>query len=236
MNLIITGLFGLTILIGVILVLIFKNNKKITELSISIGFSVLIYLIVLELIPESLEYLSIFKVILYALIGIFVLKILDLFIPEHEHSNSKNHSLHIVIVSSIALILHNIIEGMALYTALSTDFHIGLMIGLGVGLHNIPMGMVVSSSLEESKYSKTKILIVGLLVSLSTLLGGFIMSLTKSTTNIIGIMNSLTLGMIIYISLFELLEHMLKQNKKSNIIGFIIGTLLFIISLMFHSH
>ena len=237
MNLFITLLFGMTIFIGIILVLLLKNSKKISELSISIGFSVLIYLIFLELIPHTFEHLSYMQCLFYAVIGITVLKLLDIFIPEHEHNETKKHTLHISLIASIALVLHNIIEGMALYTTLNNHFHIGLMMGLGIGFHNIPMGMVIASTLEDSKYNNKKIVLIGILISLSTALGAFIISLFGSVSDYaLGVMLAVTLGMIVYITLFELLQHMRHQNKKNNLIGIIIGTIIFLISMVFHSH
>ena len=237
MNLFITFLFGMTILIGVILVLVLKDNKKISELSISIGFSVLIFLIFLELVPHVFDHLPYIDALFYTIIGVIVLKLLDLFIPEHEHNDNKKHTLHISLIASIALILHNIIEGMALYTSLNNHFHMGLMMGLGVGFHNIPMGMVIASTLEDSKYSKGKIFIIGLLISLSTVLGAFLINLFGSISDyVLGIMLSVTLGMIIYITFFELLQHMKHQNKKNNLLGITIGAIIFLISMMFHSH
>ena len=237
MNLFITFLFGMTILIGVVLVVILKNSKKISELSISIGFSVLLYLIFLELIPHVFEHLPYMDVLFYVVIGIVFLKLLDFFIPEHEHKENDKHTLHISLIASIALILHNIIEGMALYTTLNNNFHIGLMMGLGVGFHNVPMGMVIASTLEDSKYSKKKIISIGTFISLSTVLGALVINLFGRISDYsLGVMLALTLGMIIYITIFELLQHMKHQNKKNNLTGLIIGTIIFLISMLFHSH
>lgn len=237
MNLFITFLFGMTILIGVVLVVILKNSKTISELSISIGFSVLLYLIFLELIPHVFEHLPYMDVLFYVVIGIIFLKLLDFFIPEHEHKENDKHTLHISLIASIALILHNIIEGMALYTTLNNNFHIGLMMGLGVGFHNIPMGMVIASTLEDSKYSKKKIILIGTFISLSTVLGALVINLFGRISDYsLGVMLALTLGMIVYITIFELLQHMKHQNKKNNLTGLIIGTIIFLISMLFHSH
>lgn len=237
MNLFITFLFGMTILIGVVLVVILKNSKTISELSISIGFSVLLYLIFLELIPHVFEHLPYMDVLFYVVIGIIFLKLLDFFIPEHEHKENDKHTLHISLIASIALVLHNIIEGMALYTTLNNHFHIGLMMGLGVGFHNIPMGMVIASTLEDSKYSKKKIILIGTFISLSTVLGALVINLFGRISDYsLGVMLALTLGMIVYITIFELLQHMKHQNKKNNLTGLIIGTIIFLISMLFHSH
>ena len=99
------------------------------------------------------------------------------------------------------------------------------------------MGMVIASTLEDSKYSKPKILLLGILISLSTVFGAFIINLFGNISDYtLGIMLALTLGMIIYITVFELFDHMKHQNKKNNIIGIVIGTIIFLISMMFHSH
>ena len=115
----ITFLFGLTVLLGTLIILSFKRQKKISELSISTAFSVLFCLIFLEVIPHTLEHINYFEMIIYALIGLVLLKLLDIFIPDHEHSNHKEHDFHIGIMSSIALIIHNLIEGMILYSTLN---------------------------------------------------------------------------------------------------------------------
>jgi len=237
MNLLFTCLFGLTVLFGTLIVLIVKNNKKISELSVSIAFSVLLFLIFLELIPHTLEHLDYIDLLLYTSIGIISLKLLDKFIPEHEHSSKKKHVVHISLIASIALILHNIIEGMALYSSLESDFNLGILIGIGVGLHNIPMGMIIGSTLTEAKENNKKIIFFNSIISLSTLLGGLIIYLIGNVSDYaLGIMLAVTLGMITYIVFFELLRHLKHQNKRNNIIGFILGSLIFLISMLFHTH
>ncbi len=237
MNLVITLLFGMTVFIGTLIILITKDNKKIAELSISIAFSVLFLLIFLEVVPHTLEHLDYFLMIFYGLIGFGLLKLLDLFIPEHEHSHKKDHVFHIGIMASIALVIHNLIEGMVLYSTLQQNLNLGILLGIGIGLHNIPMGMVISSSLEMANYNKIKITLTSFGVSLATFMGALIISLVGGVSDyIIGVMFALTLGMLIYIVFFELYRHLKHQNKKNNITGFIIGAIIICISLIFHNH
>lgn len=238
MNLVITLLFGLPILLGTILILFCKSSKRLTELSISMAFGVLLFLIFLELIPETLEKLDYVSLLFFSLTGILLLKGLDHFIPEHHHSKDKSHISHIGFMSALALLLHNVIEGMALYSALNTNLKMGILIGIGVGLHNIPMGIIIGSTLKEAKFSSFKIILVSLGVSLSTFLGGTLAHFFQSmiTEYALGIMLAVTLGMLIYIVFFELLEHMHHQKKENNILGFIIGTFFFVISLFLHTH
>lgn len=233
----ITFLFGLTVLLGTVIILLFKRKKKISELSISIAFSVLFCLIFLEAIPHTLEHINYFEMIVYALIGFILLKLLDLFIPDHEHSNHKEHVFHIGLMSSIALIIHNLIEGMILYSTLNKNFNLGILLGIGIGLHNIPLGMVIGSTLKDAKYDKLKIIMISFIISLSTFIGAFILSLIGEISDyFIGMMFAITLGMLVYIVFFELLEHLKHQDKKNNIIGFVIGALIICVSLFFHHH
>lgn len=245
-SLIMTLLTGLFMMIGFVIIMFTKNNEKIVDFSISMAFGVMIMLIILELIPESYELISkSFKmpvnfgvIIIFILLGIIVLKILDRFIPDHdiEEENEKEineNFLHIGIVSSIALVLHNIIEGMAIYSSMKTSFDMGILVTIGVGLHNIPMGMIVSSTFYKANQNLKKTIFFTLLIALSTFVGGLIMFVLSSyiTDLLLGILLSITLGMLIYIVMFELLGEMIhNHNKKINLIGIIFGILIFLVS------
>lgn len=251
--LLLTLLVGLFILIGSLCGLYFKDNNKFTDFSISVAFGVIISLILLEILPESYEILSeqvgvfrgIISIIILSLIGIIVLKILDLFVPHHEHEihhhhkhkNEKCHNehlSHIGIVSSVAIVIHNLIEGMSLYLVASSNILSGLLLCIGIGLHNLPMGLVISRSLINSNYTKKKTLNISLAVSLSTFLGGIIIFILGSVNELIeGILLGLTLGMLIYISVFELLHqiyHM--KDKKIPRVGISLGVVLIVISVV----
>ena len=243
MSLLITFMLGLFFIVGWIVVKVGKNTKTIENMSVSIALGTMFALVFLDLFPEMLEHMedvsSIWMVILIIL-GVGILKVLDIFIPEHDHEHSLHHDcseenlVHIGIISLVAIVLHNIIEGMAVYSLASESIRTGMLIALGVGLHNIPMGMILSSTLEHEKKSQ-KIIAFSLAV-LSTFMGGFIMFLLSNyiTDTIIGMLISITLGMILYIILFELIPHVLHgEHKKRSLIGFFIVIFLIIISSIF---
>lgn len=251
--LLLTLLVGMFILLGCLFSINFKNNKKFTDFSISIAFGVIIGLVILELIPEAFEILesslgifrSILAVIVLALIGIVILKILDIFVPHHEHEAHHHHKhkeeichnehlYHIGVVSAIAVIIHNVIEGMSLYVVASSNIVSGLLLCIGIGLHNIPMGLIITSTLSSTNFTKEKIFKINLLVSLSTFIGGIFMFIVGGVDETIeGILLSVTLGMLIYISIFELLHqiyHM--KNKKIATTGISIGVILLVVSVI----
>lgn len=225
-GLILTLLTGLFILLGSLIVIKSKNKEKIVDFSISLGFTVMLGLILLELLPEAIIHLNnCIYVILFIALGLLLLKILDIFIPEHNENLN-----HLGIVSSIALIIHNLIEGIAILGVTLTEIHLGILLSIGVGLHNIPMGMIITTSIKNNKR-----LIILPLLTLSTLIGGLLASISTIFVNefILGIFLAITLGMLLYISIFELLP---KMKNKPNILGIIIGIILIVLTLCFHHH
>ena len=241
---------GLFIILGSLIVFIANNNEKFIHFSISLAFGVMLALIALELFPESFElmtehfddFMAYIYIIIFILIGFGLLKLLDLFIPDHEHGHNKKERdenlFHIGLVSSIALIMHNIIEGMAIYTSCLSDLNMGLLMCIGVGLHNIPMGMVVASTFYKANNSISKTLIASFLIAISTFVGGFIIYILSGNiidSLVLSIMLSITLGMLLYIVFLELLPK-IKENKTISILGTIIGIAILVVSLIFSGH
>lgn len=220
---------------------VFKNKDKFLLISLSMAFGVMISLIFLELLPESFEVfseeysklMSIGMILGFSLVGFFLLKGLDLFIPDHEE-NDENNLIHIGIVSSIAIVLHNIIEGMAVYNTINTSFNLGILLSIGVGLHNIPLGMAISSTFYKSLENKKKSNVIIMFISLSTFFGGLIMSITNVTNEIIiAILLSITIGMLLYINIIEILPRLIEtKEKKTAIISTLIGVIVLIISVL----
>ena len=252
-SLLLTLFVGIFILIGSLYGINYNSNKKITDFSISMAFGVIIFLIVFSLIPETFEILSeevsgarsILAMIILALIGIMVLKVLDLFIPHHEHESHHSHQHknnkchnehlhHIGIVSSVAIIIHNIIEGMSLYLVSSNSLLSGLLLCLGIGLHNIPMGLVIASTLIAANYTKEQTIKLSLIVSISTFVGGLVMFFLGGVNSMVeGVLLGLTIGMLIYILVFELYEQIHNMKDKTIAkIGIGIGSILIILSIL----
>lgn len=239
MGIIITFILGIFVLLGAVVVKLAKNSKKIEQLSIAIALGTMLSLVILELIPELLETFHGRNLILAALmvfIGIAVLKVLDRFIPDHENGHeeeehTEENIIHIGMISAVAIFLHNIVEGMAVYSIASESVRIGLLVAFGVGLHNIPMGMLMYSTLREDSRRK-QLLILGS-AALSTFLGGILMALISPVLNefVIGSLICLALGMLLYIIFFELIPHLLHcRNRILTIAGILAGVVIILIS------
>ncbi len=262
MNLVLTLGAGLFTVLGAILVFLVKdkNQDKVVKVSMNLAIGSIVTLIALDLLPEIWEILSenfnilnsILFIIGFTIIGIIVLKFLDKYV--HNHDEHHNHDCihnykHIGVVTGLAISLHNIIEGMAVYGTLTSNTSLGIKLIAGVGFHNIPLGMMLASAFYKSNNSKFKTLLNIVAISLTSFIGGLIMFanlefLTKDV--VIAMMLLITNGMLIYIAFFELLPqtiHIMKKEgnnkeKVKTIVTILIGAVLIIAAHFIggHSH
>lgn len=179
----ITLLLGVFVLIGAMVALLVSRKGQVIDFSLGLAFSVIIMLIVLDLIPEVIEHLGIKYIWLFLIftsLGYGLLRLLDHFIPDHhEHDKmskreANDNLAHIGIVSSIALIIHNIVEGMAVYSTVLGDVRTGLMLAIGIGFHNLPLGMVITTTFYQGNQKPWKVWLSLGGVALSTMLGGIL--------------------------------------------------------------
>lgn len=246
MALLITFLLGLFILLGALITKVTDNHHLVEQFSVALAFGALATLALTDLLPEAVENLGetpVTAVIIVACmaVGVGVLKLIDRFVPDHdnkqltaEHQCSEDNVMHIGIMTTVAVSLHNLIEGMTVYSVAAESVQSGLLVALGVGLHNIPMGMIIFSTLEHESLGKRVALMA--CAALSTFVGGLAMNSLWFAINDfqVGLLIALTLGMIAYLVVFELLPHLMHaHNKKLAALGVIIGVAVVLASAMF---
>jgi ZIP family zinc transporter len=235
----ITLVSGIAFFIGYLITLFVKDEKKLVTFAVGFSFSIIIGLSFFDLLPECIESLDNKLIMILCMIGgVGLLKILDLFVPEHNHEGHGKHHLeshmeHIGLVSAIALFLHNIIEGTAVYTTALSDLKLGTLMVLGVSFHNIPLGIQVSSLIHNKK---EKVLMISFL-ALSSVVGILLLNVFNIHINemISGILISITFGMLIYISLFELLCEVKEHFKEKELkLGLLVGVIFILIGHFIH--
>ena len=145
MGLILTLIAGLFFLVGGLISLKVKNKDKLNHFSIALALVIILNLLVMDLIPEIFELLEnyelefkILLIVIFATLGILILKILDFFIPDHHHEHHDNeidkkehvsHMRHIGTLTLISLILHNLLEGFAIAGNAANNTEMGFKIG-----------------------------------------------------------------------------------------------------------
>ena len=242
-----TFIAGFSTMLGVLVIYIkSKDHNKIIMASLSFAAGVMITVSITDLMPESILLLgnnlknstTIIISILAIVLGIIISLIIDYYLPDKPISNTKDKSLFKVgIISMIAIILHNLPEGIATFVATSSDVKLGISLTLAIAMHNIPEGISISVPIYYSTGSKKKAIFYTLISALSEPLGAllaFIFLKIFINDTILGILFSLIAGIMLQISFCELLPAARKyNNKKYLFIFFTIGVIFMLLKFLF---
>ncbi len=233
--LLITTLSGISTLLGIIPTYFnLKYKDKIINYTLSFSAGTMITLSLFSLIIESLNILNnLILVLSYIFLGIIISIIIDKLISL----KTSNNLYKVGIVSLFALILHNIPEGIITFISTNNNMKLGLALSLGIALHNIPEGIAIAVPLYHSGSTHKKVFILTLISALSELSGGVISLIffrNLISYDILGILYSLTAGIMLQIAINEELNEALTyNNKKITLQGFILGSIIMLICIYY---
>ena len=244
LSFIIPFLAGISTTIGYLPTYISKKYQDIIiSFSLSFSSAVMFTISILSLIPESFNYLErnlSFITIIIILIWINIGIIISLFIDKKLEKKIDNSSLYkLGILSIIALVLHNIPEGITTYLTTSNNIKLGISLSLAIALHNIPEGIAIAIPIYYSTNSRKKAFIYTLISGFSEFLGAILAHIfLKDIINnfLLSIILSITAGIMIHLSIFDLLPNSLSYKKtKVTLLGTILGILIILICInIFH--
>lgn len=233
---ILTSLAGLSTIFGYFIIFLKCDRNKIIIFSLAFALSVMFTISVIDLIPSSYMYLSNYNFFFKNLLFIFFF-LLGIFLSNyisHRVEKKSNNLEKIGIVSLIAIILHNIPEGIITFMVSGVNLSLGIELALGISLHNIPEGVSIAIPIYYSSNNKLKTFLIVLLAGISEIIGAIICFLFfKNIINnfIIGASFALISGVMINISLKELLPEALSySNRKILYLGLFLGSIIMIIS------
>jgi ZIP family zinc transporter len=112
------------------------------------------------------------------------------------------------IFTAIAIAIHNFPEGLATFVGALKDPKLGLAIAVAIAIHNIPEGVAVSIPVYYATGSKKKAFFYSFLSGLAEPLGallGYVILLTFFNDLVFGILFASVAGIMVFISLDELL-------------------------------
>ncbi|MDX9726345.1 MAG: zinc transporter ZupT [Bacteroidales bacterium] len=243
-----TLLAGLSTGIGSIMSLLSKKfNPKVLALSLGFSAGVMIYVSLVEIFVKAKEALiaahglkagNVYTVIAF-FSGIALIAIIDKLIPSfenpHEIKNideknldpsSSRKLLRMGLFSALAVAIHNFPEGLATFMGAMTNPALGISIAVAIAIHNIPEGIAVSVPVYYATGSRKKAfwlsLLSGLAEPVGAIVGYFILrSIFNDST--FGVIFAGVAGIMIYISLDELLPTAEEYGEHHVAIGGMIG-------------
>lgn len=222
---------GLATGIGSLLALLAKRTNT-RFLAASLGFSagVMIYVSFVEILRKA--QVSLAEVLgpragAWAAVGAFFggvafIAIVDRLVPEagnpHEVKGPEDMVagsplpraalMRMGLLSALAIGIHNFPEGMATFVATLQDPRLGLPIAVAIAIHNIPEGIAVSVPVYYATGSRRKAFAYSFLSGLAEPVGallGFLLLRTFFNGAVFGILFGAVAGIMVFISLDELL-------------------------------
>lgn len=135
---------------------------------------------------------------------------------------------------TVAMIIHNIPEGMATYAGTIADARAGAGLAVAVALHNIPAGVTIAMPFAFASGSRWKGVLIAAVVGACEPLGAlfayaFLSSVDTSLA--FGIVFAFVSGMLVHISIHESLPTAKRCNDKIATRGFTAGMATMAISL-----
>lgn len=248
-----TAVAGLSTGIGSLIALVAKKTNR-NFLSISLGFSagIMIYVSFMEMMPTALTGLTgvygekegALYLILAFFCGILLINVIDFIIPE----NVNPHEAHGVeemqkeiqmkrtgVMVAISIAIHNFPEGIATFTSALESLDIAIPITVAIAIHNIPEGIAVAVPIYHSSGSRKKAFWYSFLSGLAEPMGAllaFVFLFRFWTPALNGLILSAVSGIMVFISLDELLPAAEKYGKHHlSIAGVVAGMLVMALSL-----
>jgi len=224
-----------------------KDDFKIFALGMSFSAGVMIYLSFMEILPMSIEHMADtvngvasftergghIAAVLVFFAGVILAGIIDYLVPEHvDHDMigaepKKAKATHAALLTAIALSIHNFPEGLSVFVTSLENVSVGAAVAVAIMLHNIPEGMSVALPVYSATGSKKKAFWWATLSGLAEPAGAivaYLLLLPFLSPALVGGALALTAGIMVYISLDELLP-MAKEYGEEHygIIGVFLG-------------
>ena len=247
---------GLSTALGGVIALFAKRTDK-TFLSVCLVFSagVMIYVSFVELLSASQQMLSAWlgqkNGALFSTAALFLgmglVALLNVVLPEDRanllSANIKDEKqskklLKSGMITALTIALHNFPEGLATFVTALANPQLAATVVFAIAMHNIPEGIAVAAPVYFATGSKLKAFLYAFLSGMAEPLGaviGYVVLAPVLSETVLGALYGVVSGVMLYISLAELIPHANEQSTKKCVIdiGLVGGMLTMAMSMVF---
>jgi len=223
------------------------TNKKQLAGALGLSAGVMIYVAMIEMFATARSELAsvtgpsqgylLTTICFFA--GIAVIALIDFLVPDltnpHElkdESDLANVSpadlslLRMSLLTSLAVAIHNFPEGIATFTSALEDPTLGISIAIAIAIHNIPEGIAISIPVYCATGNRRKAFLLSLFSGLAEPLGAvlaYLLLRQYHSDMMLGIVTAAVAGIMVFISLDELLPTAEKYGEHHVAMGGLIA-------------
>ena len=243
------------------LITLFAKRKNTNFLSVSLGFSagVMVYVSLVELLPEAQSLLSIglgskngqIAAVLSFFTGMIIAGVIDKILPDDKNpheikrlettkAKATNETgkklMRTGMVTAVVITVHNFPEGIATFVSVLHDPSVALPIVLAIALHNIPEGISVAVPIYYATGNRIKALIYSFASGLAEPLGAiaaYFILMQLLNENMYGVLFAMIAGIMVFISFDELLPSAREYGEHHlSIYGLVVGMMVMATSII----
>ena len=153
--------------------------------------------------------------------------LIDKYLPNNSENTDNKGLYKIGIISMVAIVLHNIPEGIATFITSTNNLKLGLTITIAIALHNIPEGISIAVPIYHATNNKLKAFLYALLSGMSEVLGSILAYLFLApliNDHVMKALYAIIAGIMIHISVYELIPGAYKESTLKSVLKyFLIG-------------
>lgn len=239
-----------------------RTSRRFLSVSLGFSAGVMIYISFMEILRKSAESLSAIhgpKIgawysVLAFFGGILIIGMIDRMIPKFENPHElmrvellddtsymeefrkRSQLLRTGLFAAFAVGIHNFPEGLATFLSALDDPNLGMAIAVAIAIHNIPEGIAVSIPIFYATLSRKKAFFYSAASGLAEPIGaviGYLILMPYMTPSVMGILFGFVAGVMVYISLDELLPAAREYGEHHlSIYGLIAGMAVMAVSLL----
>lgn len=212
-----------------------RFTEKTTDAGMGFAAGIMLVASFTSLLLPAINYGNIVIAITGFIIGIILIKILDTLIP-HIHFIKEYHNVRYSYskkawLMALAMIIHNIPEGMAVGASTTYDVDEGLIIAIAIALQDIPEGLATALPILNITKSKRQAFIIGAISGIAELLAALIPPLIIMIVHVaLPLMLAIASGAMIYVVVHEIIPEIYgHEHNEPSTIGFFAGFIIMII-------
>ena len=189
----------------------------------------------LELIPESIHISSVGICVAGIIMGSLIMYGVDRIIPhvhpelctQEQGCNLQRTSIYLI----LGIFLHNFPEGMAIAIGAVTGTKVSLIIALAIAIHNIPEGICTSAPYYHTTGNRLKAFLISSSTAVPLLIGYLLARyiLGSITPGVLGFIIGATAGLMIYITLDEIIPNSCAGTDHTTIFSLLTGIIFVIL-------
>lgn len=157
-------------------------------------------------------------------------------VQKREEAQKKHKLMRMGLFTALAIAIHNFPEGLATFFMALQEPQIAIPTAVAIALHNIPEGIAVSVPIYYATGSRKKAFLYSFLSGFSEPVGalvGYLILMPFINDALMGIVFALVAGIMVFISLDELLPSAREYGEHHlSIYGLIAGMMVMAVSLL----